>query len=101
MTTSIGDGLFLWFQFSMNGNDFITNIELGHKDKNSPHYKDEFDMEKAKFEAVTHSKTKLIFWVKRDLQKIKAFGDLRVSHLIIIIIFSCQIILLVLIFFPY
>lgn len=78
MTTSIGDGLFLWFQFSMNGNDFITNLEFGHKDKNNPLYKDEFDMEKAKFEPVTHPKTKLIFWIKRDLQKIKAFGDLRV-----------------------
>ena len=80
MDKSLGNGLYMWIQSSMDPKQFITSLEFGHKDPTHPKYKDPKKMEKDKYEAVGHDKMNLVIWIKRDVTKIRGLSGFEISY---------------------
>ena len=75
----LGDGIFIWFQKSFDNVQFITNIEFHHKDPGNSLHSDKEKAIDEDFEIITHPKTNLEIWVKRDQTKISAIGDIDIA----------------------
>eukprot|EP01038_Epipyxis_sp_PR26KG_P007862 gene7862-10671_t len=77
---SIGNQLHIWYQNTFDKQAFITNIELSSKDPTSEHHRDPIDLQRHGYECITHEKTKLEIWVRRNVNKPKVIKAIANSY---------------------
>jgi hypothetical protein len=65
-----GFQLYIWTQNTMKIQEFITHVQLSHKDPTHPKFKGDTLLEDG-YEKVEHEKSNIIFWIKRDPKKVR------------------------------
>ena len=78
MTRALGDQAYLWYQMSFDPVQFITHLELGHKDDKHPDYR--HDLKKQGYEITTHPKVNLVVWTKKDVKRARVVSDFIMSY---------------------
>jgi Ca2+-binding EF-hand superfamily protein len=76
MEQSIGMQVFIWAQITTSIRDFITSIEIAHRDRNNPLYR---DLSKEGYEPTGHAKLEFVIWTKIDESKNKGYNTMAVS----------------------
>lgn len=73
----VSGDVFLWIEQSNVYDSYITHIELGHKDKENPLYK---ELQNLGYEMITNPNLNLVIFVKRDKKKSTAIDSIRISY---------------------
>lgn len=78
MTRALGDQAYLWYQMSYDPVEFVTHLELGHKDENHPDFR--HDLRKQGYISVTHPKVNMIIWTKKDIKRARVVANFMISY---------------------
>jgi hypothetical protein len=76
VSKGFGFQLYIWTQDTMKIQEFITHIELSHKDPTHPKFK---DLLEDGYEKVEHDKSDIVFWIKRDPKKSRSIAEITFS----------------------